>query len=117
MGEVYNADVLEEAGQKILVILENLTGFTDSMLLMDQSKATLRSALISLMSRLKVGPSCCIRVDSHASLSSLRKDKSLEPFGINLILGEPKNIKKECCCRQGDTRAPRAASTSQSLGW
>ena len=94
IGEMYNADVLEEANQKILVIRENLTSYTDSMLLKDQTKPTLKSALITLLSRLKVGPTCSVRVDNQSSLASLCKDRSLEPHGILLITGEPKNVNK-----------------------
>ena len=41
-----------------------------------------------------MGPTCFVRVDNQASFTSLRKDKSLEPYGIQLILGEPKNVNK-----------------------
>ena len=94
VGEVYNADVMEDANQKILVIRENLTSFTDASLLKDQSKPTLKSALITLLSRMKVGPVCSVRVDNQSSLASLCKDKSLEPYGIFLVTGEPKNVNK-----------------------
>lgn len=80
VGKYYKADVLEEASQMILVARENITGFTDTTLIPDQTKPTLRGALISLHSRLRVGPTCFVRVDNQASLSGIRKDKSLEPY-------------------------------------
>jgi hypothetical protein len=47
-----NADVLEEAKQKILVLRENQTSFTVTALLKDQTKQTLRDSLYILASRL-----------------------------------------------------------------
>ena len=64
---MYNADVLEEANQKILIIRKNLTSYTDSMLLRDQTKPILKSALIISLARLKVGQTCSVRVDNQSS--------------------------------------------------
>ena len=71
------------------------------MLLKDQTKQTLRSALITILARLKIGPSCHVRVDNQSALASLRKDKSLEPYGINLCLGDPKNVNKNAVVDKG----------------
>ena len=35
-----------------------------------------------------------LRVDGHSSLTSLKGDKSLEPLGIFLVIGRPKNVNK-----------------------
>ena len=104
MGEFYNADVLEEAGQKIR---ENLTSFTDTAILPNQTKPSLRSALITLLSRMKVGPSCHVRVDNQSSLSSLRKDKSLEPYvtaqvQMNMPCVYNQNKPFRCCQTDGN---------------
>ena len=94
LGQFFNADVMEESSQKILVIRENLTSFTDSLIIKNQTKPALREALIVLTSRLKLGNSLSIRVDGQSSLASLRADKSLEPLGIFLDIGQPKNVNK-----------------------
>ena len=94
LGQYFNADVMEESGQKILVIRENLTSFTDSMFIKNQTKPALKDALIVLTSRLKLGNHLNIRVDGQSSLASLRTDKSLEPLGIFLDVGQPKNVNK-----------------------
>ena len=94
LGQYFNADVMEESSQKILVLCENLTSFTDCIIIKNQTKPALHDALIILTSRLKLGDHFSIRVDGQSSLSCLRKDKSLEPFGIFLDVGQPKNVNK-----------------------
>ena len=94
VGQFFNADVMEESNQKILVIRENLTSFTDSLIVKNQTKPALKDALIVLTSRLKLCNSLNIRVDGQSSLASLRADKSLEPLGIFLTIGQPKNVNK-----------------------
>ena len=94
IGKFFNADVIEESGQKILIIRENLTSFTDSMFIKNQTKLALKDALIVLTSRLKLGNHLSVRVDGQSALASLRTDKSLEPLGIFLEVGQPKNVNK-----------------------
>ena len=94
LSQYFNADVMEESGQKIFVIRENLTSYTDSMIIKNQTKVAIKDALIILTSRLKLGDNLTIRVDGQSSLASLRADKSLEPLGIFLEIGHPKNINK-----------------------
>ena len=94
LGQFFNADVMEEFSQKIIVIRENLTSFTDSLIIKNQTKPALREALIVLTSRLKLGNNLSIRVDIQSSLASLRADKSLESLGIFLIISQLKNVNK-----------------------
>ena len=94
LGQFFNADVMEESMHKILIICENLTSFTDSISIKNQTKPALKDALIILTSRLKIGDKMSIRVDGQSSLGSLREDKSLEPLGIFLDIGHPKNANK-----------------------
>ena len=94
LGEHFGADVLQESGQKILVVREILTSFTDSIIVKNQTKQCLKDALVILLSRLKLGPRAQIRVDGQSALSSLKVDKSLEPLGIHLVVGRPKNPNK-----------------------
>ena len=94
LGQFFTADVMEESCQNILVICENLTSFTDSLIIKNQTKPELREALIVLTSRLKLGNNLSIRVDIQSSLASLRADKSLESLGIFLIISQLKNVNK-----------------------
>ena len=94
VGQYYNADVLEESNQKILVIRENLTSYTDACIVPNQTKSALRNAIITLIARLKLSDHCTVRVDNQSSLSSLKNDNSLTPLGIVLETGHPKNVNK-----------------------
>ena len=103
LSQYFNADVMEESGQKIFVIRENLTSYTDSMIIKNQTKVAIKDALIILTSRLKLGDNLTIRVDGQSSLASLRADKSLEPLGIFLEIGHlatPKTLTRTALLRR-----------------
>ena len=91
-GSFFNADVMEEARQKVLVLRDNLTSYTSTTFIKDQTKNTLRDALLILASRTRLNrrPVQC-RVDAHSSLKGLAKDGSLEKMGLLLEMGHPKN--------------------------
>ena len=95
---------MEEAKQRISVLRENLTSFTATLFLKDQTKESLRNGLIVLSSRLHLGANLTIRVDPHSSFVSLKSDGSLSKFGIWLEIGQVKNVNKnavaEKCIRE-----------------
>ena len=94
-GSDLNADVLVDFGQKVLVVRDNLTSFTDAKFIKDESKLTLRDALLILSSKLRNNiQHTSIRVDSHSSFKSLKNDEALKAENITLDLGTPKNINK-----------------------
>ena len=93
-GNFLNADVMIESKQKVLVVRDNLTSFTQAALIPGEKKETLKEALFTLSSNLRLGPTAIIRVDSHSSLASLHKDGSLQQLGFTLDLGHPKNVNK-----------------------
>ena len=93
-GNFLNADVMMESKQKVLVVRDNLTSFTQTTLIPGEKKETLKEALFTLSSNLRLGPTAIIRVDSHSSLASLHKDGSLQQLGFTLDLGHPKNVNK-----------------------
>ena len=94
IGQHYNADVIEESGQKILIMRENLTSYTDTLLVKNQTKLALKDGLIILASRLKLGQTLYNRVDGQSSLASLSEDQSLKSLGLFLEVGRPKNVNK-----------------------
>ena len=93
-GQHCNADVMEESGQKILIMRENLTSFTDAIFIKNQTKPVIREAIIILASRLKIGNKLVVRVDGQSSLASLRTDTILKDLNICLEVGRPKNANK-----------------------
>ena len=92
LGQFFTAHVMEDS--KILVIYENLTSYTDSLIIKNQTKSVLREALIVLTSRLKLGNSLFIRVDGQSFMASLQADKSLESLGIFMTIGQLNNVNK-----------------------
>ena len=70
VGSFFNADVLVESCQKILVIRDNLTSFTDAMFVPNEQKSTLRDALVVMVSKLRSTKNVVIRTDPHSSLKS-----------------------------------------------
>ena len=76
------------------MVSENLSSFTDTLLIRHQTKECLWDSLLIMITKLKLGLTASVRVDSHSSLASLRSNKSLEPAGLFLVLGRPKNRNK-----------------------
>ena len=93
-GIFFNADVLVDSGQKILVLRDNLTSFTDAQFIPNEQKPTMRDNLIIVCSKLRSNVPITIRVDSQSSLKSLKNDKSLSEESINLEIGNSKNRNK-----------------------
>ena len=91
-GTHLNADVLVEAGQKILLVRDNLTSYTATMIIKNEQKEILKESLFTLASSLRLGRSAVIRVDAHSSLAALKNDGSLDRLGFSLDVGHPKNV-------------------------
>ena len=103
-GVCFNADVLQEASRKILILRDNLTSYSEAMIIRDETKQTLREALIILTSKLRMDKEITIRVDAQSALKSLQNDKTLKSELIHLDIGSAKNRNKnavaEKCIRE-----------------
>ena len=73
-GVYFNADVLQETKQRVFVLRDNLTSYTDAMLIRDENKESLREAIFILTSKLRIDRPIVVRVDSQSALKSLSKD-------------------------------------------
>ena len=101
-GSHLNADVLVDFGQKILLLRDNLTSFTDAMFVKNETKVSLRDAILILSSKLKCSATMTtIRVDCHASFKALRNDEVLKSENVTLELGTPKNCNKNAVAEKG----------------
>ena len=100
-GTHLNADVLVEAGQKILLVRDNLTSYTATMIIKNEQKEILKESLFTLASSLRLGRSAVIRVDAHSSLAALKNDGSLDRLGFSLDVGHPKNVNKNATAEKG----------------
>ena len=103
-GVFFNADVLKESGQKIFVLRENLTSFTETMFVKDETKPILREAIIILTSKLRSNKNITVRVDAQSSLKALKEDRFITDEKIQLDVGSAKNKNKnsvaEKCIRE-----------------
>ena len=53
VGVYFNADVLKESCQNVFVLRENLTSYTDTKIIKNEQKNTMREAIIQLVSKLR----------------------------------------------------------------
>ena len=118
-GTQCNADVLVRDKQKILILRDNLTSFTQTKFIPSEQKDDLRSGLISLVYPIKPNMSTTIRVDPHSSFKALKDDKILAEHDIFLEIGHEKNVNKNSVAEKGiqelEHELLRISPTSQSL--
>ena len=90
----FNADVIEESKQKILVVRENLTSYTTAAIIKDQTAQTLRQNISILLYQLRLGKKALVRVDGQSALASIATNQDLADEGILLETGHSKNVNK-----------------------
>lgn len=96
IGQEFSADVVRRFKQCILVLRENVSAFTATCLIPDETGPSYRDGIVVLMSRLRSnhGHSVRIRVDPAPGLRSITSDKVLSRLGISLEIGDEKNVNK-----------------------
>ena len=95
-GKHFSADILVEKGQHILLCREKLSQFTLTKIILDETAATLESALVTLLADLVPENGTTVQVDAATSFQSLAesKGKSLSKFKIQLDIGRVHNKQK-----------------------
>ena len=93
-GTFFNADVLQRNKQKILLLRDNLTSFTQTKFVDNEQKETFREGLISFIYRIKPNMTKIVRVDPHSSFKGLKSDNTLADYDIKLDIGDEKNKNK-----------------------
>ena len=99
-GLYFNADIMKESGQKIFVLRDNLTSFTETRLVKDETKPTMQEAILILTSRLRTNKVITIRVDAQSSLKALKEDKIIKEEKIEVDV-------QEFSCREVHKRVER----------
>ena len=100
-GTYCNADVLIRNKQKILLVRDNLTSFTQTKLIQSEQKEDLQSGLLMLIYPLKTQLPTIIRVNPHPSFQALNGDKILKEHKISLEIGDEKNVTKNSVAEKG----------------
>ena len=103
IGSKYSADVIRGNSQFILFIREDISSYSDAVIIENEKASTLRDGILLLTSRLRspLGPRAVIRTDPASGLRSLVSDKFLPRYNLSIELGEPKNINKNPIAEKG----------------
>ena len=97
-GSHMNADVIQRAGQSILVNTDLFSGYTTACILENERKDEMIRGLLLITTPIRHSPEVTIRVDSAPALRSLQKKGhgDLEENGLKLVLGEDMNKNSNC---------------------
>ena len=95
-GLKFSADVMEQRGQKLLLVRESLTQFTWATLIEDQKADTLETALLSMILPYTPSAGAVVRTDGGTGFQSLatRSDTELAKRNIQLEVGRLHNTNK-----------------------
>ena len=96
IGLKFSADVIRRDRQKILLVREYVSSFTDATFIQSEESDSLKEGLIKILTRLHptCGPPSIVRVDPATGFQGIQKDLLMSSLGIPLEIGEPKNINK-----------------------
>ena len=93
-GVQFAADVMCRARQKVMVARECFSSYTIARILPDETKDSLRGALLECLAELKAPSGCTVRVDGSTGFAALQDDVYLSKHGVSLIQGRVKNRNK-----------------------
>ena len=98
-GTNFSADVIERNSQQILIVREKLSSFTFTKFIEDQTAATLKSALISLILDFVPQSGSTVQVDCATAWATLEKESMIENsdlkrLNIKIELGRHHNKNK-----------------------
>ena len=96
VGFSFAADALKRVRQLIIVVREQVTSFTVTLVIPGERHATLGSSLLSLCIPLRPmdGPCAIIRTDPAPGFKSLVNDDQLTQYHLCIELGRAKNLNK-----------------------
>jgi hypothetical protein len=118
-GSMFACDVLRRAKQKIFLVRDTFSSFTKAKLIPDESKNTLRDALIELTADLKASTGAVVRADGATAMQSLISDTVLARHGISIEVGRLKNINKnpiaEKCIQELENEMLRKHPTASPI--
>ena len=97
-GSHMNADVMQRAGQKILINTDLFSGYTTACFLESETKEEMIRGLLLLTTPMRHSPEIMVRVDTAPALKALLKSGSrdLSENGLKLVAGEDMNKNSNC---------------------
>ena len=91
-GQSFTVDILRTACKKIMVVVENFSGFIVTDFVNSEKREDILDGLIRLISPFKSGLLTRVRVDQAPAFKSLVQRKvEIDEIGFDLELGEAKN--------------------------
>ena len=100
IGSRFSTDIIKREGQKILTVRENITSYTDALIIPSETSKDIQEGLVKIISKMKSpsSPSVIVKADHATSFQTLVGSKLLNELGIIIELGEPKNPNKNPIC-------------------
>ena len=97
-GTHMNADIVRRAGQKIMVNIDQFSGYMTACFTETENREDLAEALISTVTPIRHSATILVRVDQAPAFQSLLKSPSdaLEANGVLLEIGEDFNKNSNC---------------------
>ena len=96
IGSNFAADIIRKCSQKILVLCEEVTKFTQATIIDSEDHTAVISGLKLLLLPLHppCSPTATLKLDPGPGMQTIRRLQSLQDINIIVELGEPKNINK-----------------------
>ena len=86
--------MLQRNKQKILILRDNLSNYTQATIIEKEQKDDFCETLITLAYNIRNNNIMEIRVDAHTSFQALQEDEILEESKIKLVVGDKNNVNK-----------------------
>ena len=97
-GTHFGVDVMRRAKQKILIARDQFSSFVTATFIPDETKSTLRDAVIKVIDPVRTRGPVVVRTDNAAAFKSLAlKDEALNRLGIAIELSDPNNKNGNAC--------------------
>ena len=97
-GTHFGVDIMRQAKQKILIARDQFSSYVTATFINDETKDTLRDALIAVINPIRTTGPVTVRTDNAASFKSLHNgDTALEKMEIHIELSDPMNKNGNAC--------------------
>ena len=92
-GSFFHADVIKRASQKILIIRDHFSSYTNAKFIKAENNKELKQGIIDLVMPIKLKANITIKVDNATGFSPLlnNKDYDLEKLNIRIVNTDPFN--------------------------
>jgi hypothetical protein len=96
LGVSFCLDIMKRNKQLVVVLRETVSAFSFTMFVTDEKRDSMRNAILTLCADVRSlgDQNIYIRVDPAPGLSSLASDPILQAHGIQVVIGQAKNVNK-----------------------